>query len=118
MWAGKDNGSDVNWTNAVKFCRDLRLGGHSDWRLGSLEELKGIFDKTANGPGSAGPHGEIKTMWHVKGGLFLSGNQWSSTRVPGDRGNRQDMRTDLISMKEGRSTETNSTSGPLSALFA
>lgn len=83
MWAGRDNGSDVNWKNAVKYCRDLRLGGYSDWRLASLEELKGIFDKAASAPGR---DGQGATTWHIKGGLFLTGNQWSSTRIPDDRG--------------------------------
>jgi len=60
----KDNGKDVTWKKAVKYCRDLRLAGDSDWRLASLEELKGIYDKDANAPGLMGlpakeplPHG-------------------------------------------------------------
>ena len=24
MWAGKDNGKDVSWNKAMKYCRDLR----------------------------------------------------------------------------------------------
>jgi RHS repeat-associated protein len=30
-WAGKDNGRDVSWKKAMKYCRDLRLAGYSDW---------------------------------------------------------------------------------------
>jgi hypothetical protein len=30
MWAGRDNGKDVNWHKAMKYCRDLRLAGYSD----------------------------------------------------------------------------------------
>jgi hypothetical protein len=33
MWAGKDNGEDVNWQAATTYCQGLRLGGYSDWRL-------------------------------------------------------------------------------------
>jgi hypothetical protein len=83
MWSGKDNGKDVNWNNAMKYCRDLRLAGYSDWRLASLGELKGIYDKNANAPGQ---DGQGASTWHVKGNLFLTGNQWSSTRIPDDRG--------------------------------
>lgn len=86
MWAGKDNGKDVNWKKAMKYCRDLRLAGYSDWRLANIGELQGIYDKTANAPGLAGGHDDVQTMWHVKGNLFLSGNQWSSTRRYDDRG--------------------------------
>jgi hypothetical protein len=39
MWAGKDNGKDVSWSKAVKYCRNLRLAGYSDWRLATLAEL-------------------------------------------------------------------------------
>src|SRR5690242_17745520 len=42
MWAGKDNGKDVNWHKAINYCRDLRLGGYSDWRLATIDELQGI----------------------------------------------------------------------------
>lgn len=87
MWAAKDNGRDVNWKNAVKYFRDLRLAGYSDWRLASLAELEGIYDRSANSPGLAGPPDATRAFsFHVKGGLFLTGNQWSSTQRMDDRG--------------------------------
>jgi hypothetical protein len=82
MWAGKDNGRDISWRKATKYCRDLRLGGYADWRLGTIEELEGIYDSTAKAPGGgAGKDGKGATTWPVKGNLFLTGRQWSSTRV-------------------------------------
>ena len=87
MWAGKDNGKDVSWRSAMKYCRDLRLAGYSDWRLASIGELQGIYDKDANAPGLMGPSGKgHAATWHVKGDLFLTGNQWSSNQLPDDRG--------------------------------
>ena len=87
MWAGKDNGKDVNWRKATEYCRDLRLGGYSDWRLATIDELEGIYDSTANAPGlGAGKHGDQASTWHVKGNLFLTGSQWSSTQRVDDRG--------------------------------
>ena len=83
MWAGKDNGKDVSWNKAMKYCRDLRLAGYSDWRLAKLGELEGIYDKDANAPGR---DGQGASAWHVKGNLFLTGNQWSSSRLVDDRG--------------------------------
>ena len=80
MWAGKDNGRDISWRKAKKYCRDLRLGGYSDWRLGTIDELEGIYDKTANARSKGG------LALHVKGNLFLSGRQWSSTQVLRDDG--------------------------------
>ena len=48
MWAGRDNGKDVSWYKAIKYCRNLRLAGYSDWRLATLGDLEGIYDKNAN----------------------------------------------------------------------
>jgi hypothetical protein len=83
MWAGKDNGRDVSWKKAMKYCRDLRLAGYADWRLATLAELEGIYDKDAESPGL---DGQGASTWHVKGNLFLTGNQWSSERQVDDRG--------------------------------
>ena len=86
MWAGKDNGKDVSWNEAMKYCHALRLEGHSDWRLAAIEELQGIYDQTANAAGRAGPGAGRPFTFHVKGNLFLTGNQWSSSRLKDNRG--------------------------------
>jgi len=78
MWASKDNGRDLSWQKASSYCRDMRLAGHSDWRLATIDELQNIYDPTANAPGPANRH--------VKGNLYLTGHQWSSTRRNDDRG--------------------------------
>jgi hypothetical protein len=86
MWTAKDNGNDVTWGNAVKYCRNLSVAGYSDWRLPSIDELQGIYDDT----GFAAPHsrGSILALaGKAKGGLLLTGaREWSSTRVLDDRG--------------------------------
>lgn len=86
IWAGKDNGKDVTWNKATKYCRNLRLAGYSDWGLATIDELQGIFDKTANAPGMAGKHSKVPDTWHVKGNLFLTAYEWSSFQERDDRG--------------------------------
>ncbi|UWZ83035.1 Lcl C-terminal domain-containing protein [Occallatibacter riparius] len=86
MWAGGDNGRDVSWKAAVKYCRDLRLAGYSDWRLATVAELGAIYDRNANAPGLAGSGKDSSFTYHVKGNLFLTGDQWSSERINDDRG--------------------------------
>jgi hypothetical protein len=78
MWVKEDNGSDVNWQKAGNYCRNLRLGGYSDWRLPSIDELSGIYDPNANIEGEQGRG--TRATWHVKGKLQLSGYQWSSSQ--------------------------------------
>jgi hypothetical protein len=86
MWAGKDNGKGVSWKAAVKYCSNLRLAGYSDWRLATIDELQGIYDKNVESPGLAGSDTGRPFTWHVKGNLFLTGDEWSSERRYDDRG--------------------------------
>jgi|SRR5450432_3457987 len=51
VWAGKDNGKDVNWKNAVKYCRDLRLAGYSNWSLRRSESWRRSTTRTQMLPG-------------------------------------------------------------------
>jgi hypothetical protein len=86
MWAAKDNGRDVSWKGAMKYCRSLRLAGYSNWRLATLSELEGIFDGNAKAPGLVGSGKGNHFTWNVKGDLFLTGGEWSSERTYDDRG--------------------------------
>jgi hypothetical protein len=38
MWQKGDNGKEVMFEEAQEYCRTLRLGGHTDWRLPKAEE--------------------------------------------------------------------------------
>jgi hypothetical protein len=82
MWAGKDNGKDVTWHGARRYCRKLRLGSYSDWRLALIAELVGIYDKTMESPGEnpRSRWNEAEPMtFHVKGNLFLTGKEWGGS---------------------------------------
>ena len=82
MWAGKDNGIAVTWHKAASYCRNLPLAGHSDWRLATLDELASLVYKGAPTPVRVGNTEIISINFgrHVKGGLSLTGNPWSSNR--------------------------------------
>jgi hypothetical protein len=68
MWAKQDSRSDLEWYRANQYCSNLGLGGYSNWRLPTIDELEGIYDQTQNVNG-----------WHIKGGIKLSGWAWSSS---------------------------------------
>ena len=45
MWAAKDNGRNINWADAKKYCENYRGGGYTDWRMPTQDELAGLYDK-------------------------------------------------------------------------
>jgi hypothetical protein len=50
MWAAKDNGSAINWSNAKSYCENYRGGGYTDWRMPTLDELAGLYDASKSRP--------------------------------------------------------------------
>ncbi|MBF0468950.1 MAG: DUF1566 domain-containing protein [Desulfamplus sp.] len=52
MWeqATGDNGNMMIWEEALDYCENLTLGGHADWRLPTVKELRTIVDYTRKSP--------------------------------------------------------------------
>jgi len=46
MWAAKDNGKDISWVDAKRYCENYRGGGYADWRMPTWDELSGLYDPT------------------------------------------------------------------------
>jgi hypothetical protein len=84
MWAGTDNGKDVTWGQARKYCRDLRLAGYSDWRLATLDELETLVDRSTNAPERVGNTEYVLIAVggdrDVRGSVHLTGDSWSGNR--------------------------------------
>jgi hypothetical protein len=43
MWASRDNGTDVDYYEAVTYCKEFQGGGYTDWRLPELDELATLY---------------------------------------------------------------------------
>lgn len=72
MWTVRDNGDDVDWATATKYCAALTLRGFSDWRLPTLDELAAMSDRS-----------QIH-LYKIRRPLALSACcPWSSTRISG-----------------------------------
>jgi hypothetical protein len=72
MWTKQDNGSDVNWNQANAYCANMRLGGYTDWRLPTIDELQDIYDPSVDVT--------VEGIVHVKGKIRLSAKwEWSSS---------------------------------------
>jgi len=50
QWQDNEVGSSTNWQGAIDRCEGLGLGGHSDWRLPNINELKSIVDRSEVDP--------------------------------------------------------------------
>ncbi len=46
VWASKDNGENINWKDAKRYCENYRGGGYTDWRMPTKNELAGLYDKS------------------------------------------------------------------------
>ncbi len=44
QWQTATSGEPVKWPDAVDYCADLELDGHTDWRLPGLDELEALHD--------------------------------------------------------------------------
>jgi hypothetical protein len=44
MWQKDNNGYEVTWQDALKYCNNLSLGGYDDWHLPTLWEVWQMFD--------------------------------------------------------------------------
>ena len=76
LWSVKDNGSDTNWVQASNYCKNLALGGYTDWRLPTRKELETIFDKRSSKEFKAKNPIEVKGE-NVWAELTDSGNAWT-----------------------------------------
>jgi hypothetical protein len=75
IWSVKDNGSDTSWIQASNYCKNLALGGYTDWRLPTLKKLETIYDKRLSKEFKAKNPIELKgaDMWAE---ATDSGNAW------------------------------------------
>lgn len=65
MWAADDVTADgVDFATAEKACRDLRLLGHDDWRLPTIQELLTCIDYSRCNPATDPEIHRVKSAWY------------------------------------------------------
>lgn len=82
MWEQNDNGSAVDWDDALAYCSTSTTGEYTDWRLPDAKELQSIVDYTRspNTTNSAALHELFNaTSFTNEGGQADYGFYWSST---------------------------------------
>jgi hypothetical protein len=71
----QDSVQGIPWKDALAYCRDLNLGGYSDWRLPDVNELISLVDYSHSSP-------SIDEQYFTT----TSTHYWSSTTYPSDPG--------------------------------
>jgi hypothetical protein len=69
MWQQQASSSTQTWEQALAYCEGLNLGGHTDWRLPTIKELRSLVDYSRYNPA-------INTTYFPNA---LSSYYWSST---------------------------------------
>lgn len=69
MWQQETTLKVMTWDQAVDYCKGLNLGGYTDWRLPTIEELKSVVDYTRFDPA-------INVIYFPN---IISNPYWSST---------------------------------------
>ncbi len=68
MWQQADDGIERTWVDAISYCSNLSLAGHTDWRLPDVHELTDIVNYGESAPA-------IDTTFFLNTKVFY----WSST---------------------------------------
>jgi hypothetical protein len=77
IWTVKDNGSNVNWAQAGEYCGGLSLGGYSDWRLPTIDELEALYDSSLSKQFKAKGPIALDVACALSGTTNSSGEVWS-----------------------------------------
>jgi hypothetical protein len=83
MWTARDNGAALSWPAAKTFAGNFRGGGYSDWRLPTLSELAGLYDKAKTYksyyPTAVNELGELTNEVHITELIRLTcTREWTS----------------------------------------
>ena len=97
MWASKDNGENINWKDAKRYCESYRGGGYTDWRMPTRDELAWIYNRrkknqhgyhvtnlieiTACCPWASETRGSLASLFHFKIGDRYVNRQSNSFNV-------------------------------------
>ena len=80
MWQREDDNTSRTWENALAYCQNLTLGGHSDWRLPTRRELVSIVDYSVSSPSidsTVFPGTNSSVYWSSSTDAYSTYNAWS-----------------------------------------
>ncbi len=80
-WTQRDNGRDIGWDDAGRYCADLSLGG-GGWRLPSIKELAAIYGRPNGGTVACGGYTcKVSPLFRLTKPWPWSGTQRGSSKA-------------------------------------
>jgi len=79
MWQQEDDNVPRTWEEALDYCENISLGGHTDWRLSNVKELLTIVDNATNSPTidtTYFPNTESNVYWSSTTGAEVTSYAW------------------------------------------
>jgi hypothetical protein len=70
MWAAKDNGVNINWSDARKYCDSYKGGDYDNWRMPTKDELEELYDSSITN--TSPPTGECSGGYHLTNLIHLT----------------------------------------------
>lgn len=49
LWAARDNGENIEWSDAKAYCENYKGGGYHDWRMPTEKELNTLYNRLVFG---------------------------------------------------------------------
>ena len=65
MWVDGDNGFDIDWQDATRYCENYRGGGYTDWRMPTQDELAGLYDKAEGYKSACGDEAHLTELIRI-----------------------------------------------------
>jgi hypothetical protein len=65
VWAAKDNGSPINWSDAKSYCESYRGGGYTNWRMPTQDELADLYNATKTYKADCGSKVHLTGLIHI-----------------------------------------------------
>jgi hypothetical protein len=84
-WDVKDNGDSVSPNEASAYCKSLKSGGYSDWRVPTIDELEGLYDSKQKKLNKIKGPIELSDPCVLSGSTNNSGEVWTFCFNSGSR---------------------------------
>ncbi len=76
MWQTESFKDMMTWAEAVEECKNLRIGGYTDWRLPTIKELLSLVNYSLFNPATSMPNTIPSFYWSSTTSASNTGSAW------------------------------------------